>query len=91
MTGRLFMFPRRGPTYTDHGSDAPRQRLRAKWWLTTGALVVSIPDLRALSPLVRQHRPRETILQSCATLRAPVDLRECGIRSMAACGRCGRI
>ena len=30
------MFERRGPTYTDYGSDAPRQRLRTKWWLATG-------------------------------------------------------
>jgi len=37
------MFERRGPTYTDYGSDAPGQRLRAKWWLATGgALVVSV-------------------------------------------------
>jgi hypothetical protein len=37
------MFKRKGPTYTAYGSDAPRQRLRAKWWLATAiALVVSI-------------------------------------------------
>jgi hypothetical protein len=28
------MFKRRGPTYTDYGSDAPPQRLRAKFWLS---------------------------------------------------------
>ena len=37
------MFKRRGPTYTDYGSDAPRQRLRAKFWLIMAvAFVASI-------------------------------------------------
>jgi len=41
------MFKRKGPTYTDYGSDAPRQRLRAKWWLAT-ALVFLASILWAL-------------------------------------------
>jgi len=35
------MFKRKGPTYTDYGSDAPRQRLRAKWWLATTTVFVA--------------------------------------------------
>jgi hypothetical protein len=35
------MFKRKGPTYTEYGSDAPRQRLRAKWWLATATVFVA--------------------------------------------------
>jgi hypothetical protein len=35
------MFKRRGPTYTDYGSDAPRQRLRAKFWLVMAVAFVA--------------------------------------------------
>src|SRR4051794_34324846 len=81
------MFERRGPTYTDYGSDAPRQWSRAKWWLVTGGAPRRLhPGLRAVPLLVRQHRPHETIFRAMRRYEPLVDQRECGIGKMAACG-----